>query len=134
MSKAYEALRAIGIYNPHNAVSFAVERGYDGPAIFVTYRAEQRGRASRSAAQQVIGVGFSTNPVQGHWTDGGHKSFFPWSVTPKGSRPAMLAAALEWATAAYEVTEWVKIPGLGGSWFPKPVADIVKTALKGAKS
>ena len=132
MSKAYEALRAIGICNPHNAVSFAVERGYDGPAIYVTYRARQDGRMSRPAAQQVVGVGFKTDATA-HWQEQGHKSFFPWDF-PGRSRPAMLAAALEWATAAYEVTEWVKIPGLGGSWFPKPVADIVKTALKGAKS
>lgn len=127
MSKAATALaERLRIFNPHNASTFAGERG--GAGVYVTYRPEQRGRVYTFAAWQVVRPGYKTDPG-GHWMDHGHKTFGVRSVQ---ERSAVLEEALEWASRRYGVTDWEKIPGIRGTYFPAGDARIIRDALQEA--
>jgi len=125
MSKALDALRAIGIYNPHNAVKQALHAGV-GNGIYLSRRTQDTGRWYRSAAWQVISVTGKTNP-ESHWQDQGQKTF---DIYERTSEEGMLNKAKAFAAENYGITEWAKIPGLGRALFPVAVAAWVKSEIK----
>lgn len=126
MSAAADCLRALEIFNPHNACIFAAARG--GTGIYLDYRPQQPGRGFVTAAWQVIRPGFKTDP-NAHWQDRGHKTF---TVGIGGNRAEAEARARTWAGERYGITEWVKVPGLRGALFPAGDAQIIRDALKAA--
>lgn len=129
MSKAYEALRAIGIFNSYEAA----KRG-ESP-IYIAYRAAITGRASQSAAWQVHdarGRGTDDAPKERqHWRDYGKKTF---NVYGRDQQVPQKEAAIAWATERYGIAEWGTIPGLGKDLFPIQTVQAVKAAMKEAKS
>lgn len=44
-----------------------------------------------------------------------------------------LQAAKDWAYLQYGIRDWVKIPGMGGTYFPAENAPAIKAALKAPK-
>lgn len=127
MSKAANALQAIGIFNPFNAAARAAADG--GVGVCLDRRPEQRGRASRSAAWQVVRPGSKTDP-EAHWQDYGNKTF---TIGYRYTDAEALAAARAWAEDRYQITAWAKIPGLPRAEFPAGDAALVKAALKTAR-
>jgi hypothetical protein len=109
----------------------AYARDHGAPGVYIDYRPYQGGRASQSAAWQVVRPGFKTDP-NGHWRDYGHKTFTVYVTEEKEAR---LAEAIEWATKRYGITEWVKGPaGFGGTYYvPKATYDVAMAALKAAR-
>lgn len=77
--------------------------------VYVSYRAAVTGRAYQSAAWQVVGIGFLTNP-DGHWRDYGHRTF---TVYAREQKEPQRMAAIAWATEQ----------GYGTVWMPDPFGD-----------
>ena len=130
MSKASDELRdRLGIFNPHNASTFAKEGG--GLGVYLSFRPVQRGRAYQSAAWRVVRPGSRTAPSpDAHWRDLGHKTF---TIYSSPDREVAEQQAREWASKRYGVEEWVKVPGLPGALYPAQDAQIIKDALKAAR-
>ncbi len=125
-----DALRAIGIFNGHNAMTAAKAAGYDGPDILLTYAPTDTGRGGRSAYWRVSSLSHKTDP-DGHWQDYGHKTFTVWGTgTHAEIKTRTLKSAQEWAAARYGVTEWAKVPGLPGYLLPVQAAAVVKGLLR----
>lgn len=124
MSRASEALRDVGIFNPWLASEYARQRG--GRGIYIDRRPAETGRASQSAAWQVIRPGFMTNS-EGHWRDYGHKTF---DVFRRNQDDAALEQAKAWAAEEFGISEWERVVGLGRAWFPKGDAAIIRRAPK----
>lgn len=95
-----EALREVGIFNPHNLCA----KG--GGTVYVDYRAQQTGLAYRGAAWQVIAVrGPKTDPSS-WWGDYGNKTF---DVQGREDKEPQRVAALAFASDFLSVNgEWVK--------------------------
>lgn len=128
MPKARDELRdRLSIFSPHNACKFAKERG--GTGVYLGYRTQVAGRGFISAAWQVVGINFETNP-DAHFQDYGAKTF---TVGLKRDRATAEQEAREWAAEKYGITEWVKVPGLPGALFAKRDAEIIKAALREAR-
>lgn len=129
MSKASDEVRdLLDIFNPHNASTFAKERG--GLGVYLSYRPVQTGRAYRGAAWQVVRPGHKTDPSpDAHWRDYGHKTFGVFSIT----RDQAEQQAREWASQRYGIEEWVKVAGLPGALYPAQDAQIIKDAVKAAR-
>lgn len=125
MSKASEALREIGIYNGYEAAKRGVF------PVYLNYRPADNGRASQSAAWQVIDVrGRVTDDrpkEKRHWRDYGHKTFMVWG---RENKAPVLEAAKEWVAEKTGITEWGTIPGIPGAYFPTQTVEAVKAALK----
>lgn len=121
MSTAADRLRELRIFSPHNACTFAAEHG--GTGVYLNYRAQQNGRAFVSAAWQVIRPGYKTDPGS-HWQDHGHKTFLRSTTAEQDAKA--------WAEERYGITEWAKIPGIRGAWFPAGDAAIIRAAVKAA--
>lgn len=117
-------LKLLNIFNPANAAKYAADHGVKY-AVAVVY---QPSAGFQSQAWTVLRPGYHTDP------DAGARRGFNKTFLVMG--PGKTAAADEakaWASERYGVTEWVKIPGLGGNWFPREVADLVKAHVREAK-
>lgn len=121
---ALDDLKLLDIFNPALAAKYAADHGIEY-AVTVVY---QPGAAYQSAAWQVLRHGYRTD------RDAGHLRGFNKTFHIKGAGKAAAAEeAKVWAGERYGVTEWVKIPGLGGNWFPREVADLIKADVRAAK-
>lgn len=123
MSKALDALNAIGIHNPHNAASKAHRAGI-GRGLFIVYSPTEHGRCGQSAHWRVTSTAFKVNH-ESHWRDYGSKRF----LCGTGEKLDKEAEAKRWASKKFKVKEWAKIPGLRGCWFPKATAEFIKSKL-----
>jgi hypothetical protein len=119
MSKSAEALRALGIVNPHEAIKYAAARGV-GPGVYIHYRASDA-QARIWSAWQVLRPGFRTDPRDLATMNRQQKT-----ISVHGDRAAKLEEAKQWAGSRYGITEWDTIPGLPGEVFPKAIADLIK--------
>lgn len=132
MSAAFDRLREIKIFNGPNAMARAVENGYDGPDIVLSYMPADNGRGGRGAYWRVHSGSHKTNPG-GDWQDYGHKTF---TIFGRGTHAEVKAAKLDeaqtWVAERYGVTEWSPISGLPGTLLPAPAAAIIKRLVKEA--
>lgn len=120
-----EALRRLGIYNPWTAVLHAKKAGVL-PDLYITYRTSDRWTSS---AWQVVRPGYQTDP-DGHWKDYGHKTFIV-NDRPGHDKQAALDEAVQWCEKRYGYNgEWDKVTGLPGAWFPRFVADYLKSEIR----
>jgi hypothetical protein len=85
-----------------------------GATIYLSYRTAETGRASQSAAWQVIDVNGKSDP-NAHWRDYGNATFSLWNRTENQKR---LDEAKKFATEKYGIKEWEK-GGPYGDWFPE---------------
>lgn len=125
MSKAWDRLKTLGIGNPVEAVQYAANRGV-GPSVYVHYRSATP-HARIWPAWQVLRPGYKTDRSNLATMD-----YQQWTLGVHGDRAARLEEAKAWASARYGIAEWGTIPGLPGEYFPKAVADLIKTDLKNA--
>lgn len=133
MPSAADRLRSIDIYNPHNAMKVAVENGYDGEDILITYTAADNGRGGHGAFWRVSSLTRQTAPG-GHWQDHGMKTIGLWGRGPHAEiKAAALAEAKAFASEKYGVTDWVPISGLRGALFPAAAAAVIKRLLREAQ-
>ena len=95
----------LGVRNSHEVASRGTKR-------YVSYRPAEYGRASNSAAWQVVHIGYLTDP-KGHWRDNGHKTF---TVYRREEKEAKLKEAIAWASKRYGIKEWERDPW--GDWHP----------------
>ena len=114
-----EALREVGIYNPH----LLCRKG--GGTVYVDYRPAQPGPAYHGAAWQIIAVrGPKTDPGA-HWRDYGNKTF---NVVCRAERDPQRVAALGWASEFLGLLDggdgWVKDPFVA---YQRP--EVIESAL-----
>ena len=126
---AADVLRAVGVFNRHDLASLARDAGI-APAVYIAYRSADTGRSYWPAAWQVVRPGFITD-AGAHFRDNRCKTFTVDRV--REEKEAQLAAAIAWANDRYGEQEWVKVPGLPGCVFPRPVADYAKALIKASK-
>lgn len=124
MSKASEALKTIGCFNPHNVAVLAAKHGLRD--VYLHYRTADNGRGGRAAAWQVVKASGKTDP-EGFWYNNGHKTFAVYRIEDRDQR---LDEAAVWADLIYGISDWVKIPGASGAMFPAEVGALVKRLLK----
>ena len=102
-------LRALSIFNEWDLAKTQPE-----PQVCIIYRSQRTGRASCSAAWQILRPGYQTDP-KGHWTNSYNKTFWCYN-TGEDKEPQRLSA-IAWATERYDITEWERSPF--GSYHPK---------------
>jgi hypothetical protein len=90
------------------------------PDIFISYMPTDR---MSPGGWQVISPSHKTGP-DGHWMHRGNKFFMGDKRGPK------LVEAMDWASERYGITEWVKVPGFKGDYFPAEAAPAIKAARK----
>lgn len=133
LSKAEQALRAIGIINTWDVVKRygeahpEHERGHD--VVLCRRLDTSRKRGGQAGAWQVCRPGYKTNP-SGHWTDHGHKTF---GVYGRSVHTEALQQAREWATERYGDQQWERLPGIRHDLFPAPVVAWVKAQQRAAR-
>ncbi|MGV8847816.1 hypothetical protein [Tessaracoccus sp.] len=129
MSKALDALRAAGFFNPSRVLtSYAAATGAEMP-VAILYEPHERGRVSARAAWVIYRPGFKTDPREGtsRWWEYGQKTF---NIDPSKPKPARLEEAKLWASERYGVNAWASVPGFRDVKFPAEVAAWLKHELK----
>jgi hypothetical protein len=107
------------ILNADNAARAAAEAGL--PGIYL----QHVGASAYPGGWTVNRPGFKTDPSRIH--NGGRKLFMGAPSSPARQE------AIDWATARYGITEWVKIPGFRNTLFPAAAAQTISDAYKAAK-
>lgn len=128
MSKAADALRALRIFNGHDVARLAAAAGV-GEGLYLSYRPQDTGRGSHSAAWQVIHTDGSPTDSKGHWADYGWKTF---TVYGRAGKQPQLEAAKAWTAEQFGITDWAPVPGIRDDKFPAEVAAWVKAQVKAA--
>lgn len=125
MSAATDKANAIGVRSDHDlARRFGRPAGPDSQTPVIYYDPAEPGRAYRPAKWSVHRPGFKTDPG-GHWMNYGNKTF---DVYSRSDKEPQRAAAFEWASERYGVSEWARSPF--GGWHPAEVVARFKAAVK----
>jgi hypothetical protein len=94
------------------------------PDVFLSYRSRNGHRDVTPNGWQVIRPEYKTDP-DGQW-------FYQYNKTFVGNKNSeALQQAMAWASDKYGVTEWVKVPGFQGDYFPAEAAPAIKAAKQG---
>lgn len=126
VSKANDAFRAKGVYNPHDLVHrYATATGNVG--VYLAYQPQDTVFATGQPGWYVLRPGYSTDP-KAAWYHHGNKFFS--NFFSGHDRERSLNAAKQWASERYDVKQWVKIPGLTWAWFPQEIAEFAKALVK----